>query len=383
MVHCGFVTVLITGASGFVGSRLAYALVAERGQRVVCLVRGSLASAHRRVREAVGAHGELSAEARRRLLCVSGDVTQEWLGMTAGDYARLAGEVTGVWHCAGDIALAGERERLFRVNARGTANVLQFAELTAPHCRVVHVSTMVVAGGRTDGNVLEDDLTDVYGFETHYDASKFEAEQLVRAWAQRTRRPVVVLRPSVVASDTPLAEGAAGHPVAVFGQMIDMVARGGAPGIPAPAHRAESFRLRLRLRVSPEATFNIVPDRYATQAMLRIGQDARLAEPGAHTFHIVHGQPTPIRDIIGVLEAHYPILRVECVEDVPDPTPAEFFIAEHLTGFFAYCRHRRTYDRTRALAATPHLPEPVAVDAAYLRRALGFEGALPAGSPAS
>ncbi|MER7402828.1 SDR family oxidoreductase [Streptomyces sp. NPDC000070] len=371
-------TVLITGASGFVGSRLAYALVADRGQRVVCLARGSLASAHRRVREAVGAHGALSREARARLLCVSGDVTQEWLGMSAGDYARLAGEVAGVWHCAGDIALAGERERLFRVNTHGTANVLQFAELTAADCRVVHISTMVVAGGRTDGIVREDDLTDAYGFETYYDASKFEAEQLVRAWAQRTRRPAVVLRPGIVASDAALPEGAAGHPVAVFGQMIDVVARAGAPGIPVPAQRAESFRLRLRLRVSPDAKFNIVPDEYATQAMLRIGHDTAHEGQGAHTFHIVHGQPTPIRDIIAVIEAHYPILRVECVQDVPDPTPAELFIAQHLTGFFSYCRHRRTYDRTRALAATPGLPEPVAVDTAYLRRALGFEGALAA-----
>ncbi|MGW0315138.1 SDR family oxidoreductase [Streptomyces flavidovirens] len=375
-------TVLITGASGFVGSRLAYALLAERGQRVVCLARGSLASARRRVREAVGAHGDLPPEVRRRLLCVSGDVTQEWLGMPAGEYARLAGEVAGVWHCAGDIALAGERERLFRVNTHGTANVLQFAGLTAANCRVVHVSTMVVAGGRTDGHVLEDDLTDAYGFETPYDASKFEAEQLVRAWAHRTRRPVVVLRPSIVASDAPVPEGAAGHPMAVFGQMIDMVARAGAPGIPIPAQRPDSFRLRLRLKVSPGATFNIVPDRYATQAMLRIGHDAPLKGSGAHTFHVVHGQATPIRDIICVIEAHYPILRVECVDEVPDPTEAELFIAQHLTGFFSYCRHHRTYDRTHALAATPHLPEPVAVDAAYLRRALGFEGALPAASHA-
>ncbi|MFD8881172.1 SDR family oxidoreductase [Streptomyces erythrochromogenes] len=375
VVHCDVVTVLITGASGFVGSRLAYELVVGRGQRVVCLMRGSLATAHQRLREMVGAYGALSEEARRRLLCVTGDVTREWLGMSAGHYARLADEVTGVWHCAGDIALAGERERLFRVNTHGTANVLQFAELTAAHCRVVHVSTMAVAGGRRDGIVLEDDLTDVYGFATHYDASKFQAEQLVRAWTHRTQRPAVVLRPSIVCSDAPAPQGVAGHPLAVFGQMIDVVARGGAPGIPAPAQRPGSFRLRLRLRVSPEATVNIVPDRYATQAMLRIGHDACHEGPRAHTFHVVHGQPTPVRDIIDVIEAHYPRLRLECVEDVPDPTPAEQFIAQHLTGFFSYSRHRRTYDRTHALAAAPDLAEPVTIDAAYLRRALGFEGA--------
>ncbi|PIM66867.1 hypothetical protein CTU88_40575 [Streptomyces sp. JV178] len=365
-------TVLITGASGFVGSRLTYALLAGRDQRVVCLARGSLASAHKRVLQAVSSHGDLENGARRRLLCVSGDVTQQWLGMPAADYARLAREVTGVWHCAGDIALAGGRERLFRVNTHGTANLLEFSELTAPDCRVVHISTMAVAGRRREGNVLEDDLTAAYGFVGPYDESKFEAEQLVRSWAHRAQRPVVVLRPSVVASDASLLETGPSHPIAVFGHMIDMVARGGAPGIPAPAQRADSFRLRLRLRVSPEATFDIVPDRYATEAMVRIGHDTRPNRPGVQTYHIVHGQPTPITDIIGVIEAHYPMLSVECVDELHNPTPAELFIAQHLTGFFSYCQHRRTYDRTNTLAATAGLPDPAPVDARYLRRSLGF-----------
>ncbi|MFE7836986.1 SDR family oxidoreductase [Streptomyces sp. NPDC057474] len=151
-------TVLITGATGFVGSRLAHALLTGRGQRLVAVGRGSLATAQSRIVEAVSAHGRLDESARRRLRCVGGDITQPWLGMPPAVYAQLAREVSGVWHCAGDIALAGDRERLFGVNVQGTANVLDFAELTGHACRVVHVSTIVVAGRRADGSVLEDDL---------------------------------------------------------------------------------------------------------------------------------------------------------------------------------------------------------------------------------
>lgn len=324
--------------------------------------------------DALRAHGEevTHAENLSRLQCVSGDVTEPWLGLPPALYARVARAADAVWHCAGDIALTGERERLFRVNVQGTAHVLAFMELTAAHCRLVHLSTMAVAGARPDGCVREDDLTDAYGFETHYDASKFEAEKSVRHWADRHRRPVVVLRPSIVATDHPRTNDVAGHPLSVLGSMIEAVARGGAPGI--PAQRPAGTRLRLRLAASPAATLNIVPDRYATQAMVRIGYDATHdAGGGARTFHVVHAQDTTIQALFAAMESHYPGLRIECVDgEIPDATEAERHIAAHLTGFLSYCRHRRTYDRSHALAATPGLDEPGPIDPAFLRGALGF-----------
>lgn len=365
-------TILITGATGFVGSRLAHALLTTRNQRVIALGRGDLADVRRRVVAAVSLHGGTDADALRRLQCVKGDVTLPWLGLSPGTHARLAEQVDAVWHCAGDIALAGERERLFLVNAHGTAQVLAFADRTRPGCRLVHVSTMAVAGNRPAGLVREDDLTDAHGFVTHYDASKYEAEQLVRAWTARRGRSAVVLRPGVVAGDRPLPETAAGHPLALLGRMIETVASGGAPGIPSAAERSSGARLHLRLKASPSATFNIVPSDYATAAMVRIGHDTPHDHAGAHTYHIVHHTPTQLGDLIGAFEQAYPGLRLECTEEIDDATPAERFIATHLTGFLSYCRLRHTFDRTGALAATPGLPEPAPLDMGFLRQALGL-----------
>lgn len=325
---------------------------------------------------AVSLHGDVDSEALRRLQCVKGDVTLPWLGLSPALHARLADRVDSVWHCAGDIALGGERERLFRVNANGTAQVLAFMDRTGPGCRLVHMSTMAVAGNRPAGLVLEDELTDAHGFVTHYDASKYEAEQLVRQWAARRTRPAVVLRPGVVASDRPLPESAAGHPLAQLGLMVEAVANGGAPGIPAAAERRSGTQVGLRVNASESATFNIVPSDYATEAMVRIGHDTPHESAGVRTYHVVHHTPTRLADVFRAFETRYSGLRLECVEEFDGATPAERFIAAHLTGFLSYCRLRHRFDRTHTLAATPGLPEPTPVDDRFLQAALGFDDLL-------
>ncbi|WP_244181778.1 SDR family oxidoreductase [Streptomyces curacoi] len=228
-------TVLLTGATGFLGSRIAHALLTTRSEHVVVLGRGDPSRLRDRMIEALRGVGEgtLDGSLHRDLRCVSGDVTKPWLGLSPALYARLAGEVGAVWHCASDIALTGARERLCRVNVQGTAEVLAFAAVTPPACQLVHVSSIAVAGARPSGCVMESDLSGVHGFETHYDATKFEAECLVRQWAQSHGRPVVVLRPGIVAADRALPEGAAGHPLSVLGRMLESMAHGGTVGIPA------------------------------------------------------------------------------------------------------------------------------------------------------
>ncbi len=373
------VTTLLTGATGFLGSRLLLGLLTTRERHVTVLGRGAASELRFRVLAILEglAGGGIGARARSRLRCVGGDVTRPWLGLAPAVYGRLAREAESVWHCAGDIALTGERERLFRTNVHGTERVLEFVEATPPGCRLVHMSTVAVAGGRRRGVVAEEDLTDAFGFETHYDESKYRAETLVRDWARRLGRSVVVLRPGIIASEAAHREGMPGHPLRVLGDMIDTIARNGASGIP-PAVSLRRDGLGLRLRVPADAEFNILPDGYATEAMLRIGHDA--AEDlghGVRTFHVVHPRETPMRLIVEAVEAHHPGLALDCVGDLPDPTPVESFVADHLPGFLSYCHHRRVYDRGFAVEWTDGLPDPPPINRVYLARAMGFAGAAP------
>jgi hypothetical protein len=170
-----------------------------------------------------------------------------------------------------------------------------------------------------------------------------------------------------------------GHPLRVLGDMIGTIARNGAPGIPpAVSLRGNGPGLRLRLRVPADAEFNIVPDGHATEAMLRIGHDAaEKLGSGVRTFHVVHPGQTPMRLIVEAIEVQHFGLTLDCVGDLPDPTPAESFVAGHLPGFLSYCHHRRVYGRQSALEWTDGLPDPAPIDRDYLARAMGFTGAAP------
>ncbi|MEV4503065.1 SDR family oxidoreductase [Streptomyces klenkii] len=367
-------TVLLTGATGFLGSRLLLHLLTTRERVVTVLGRGDPSHLRWRVLKALEAVASesIDAPARARLHCAGGDITQPRLGLASAAYGHLAETADAVWHCAGDIGLTGGRERLFRVNVQGTKHVLEFAAATPPECRLVHMSTIAVAGDRKTGRVAESDLTDSHGFVAHYDESKYQAETLVHQWSLRLDRPAVVLRPSIVATDTQLADGAPGHPLLALGKTIATAVQGSGLGNPAQTAQPGSSKV-VRLLMPADATFNIIPDIYATEAMLRIGHDAAHDSHGVATFHVAHPVDTAMRLITEVIEARYPGLRLACVDSLPDPTATELLIAAHLRGFLSYSHHTRTYDRTGAVKFMAGLSDPPPIDREYLARALNLQ----------
>jgi uncharacterized protein YbjT (DUF2867 family) len=141
-------TVLVTGASGFVGSYIVPALLAD-GHRVVALARTD--------RAGQTVLGRLGSDDRARVEIRVGDVTRpETLP------AALAG-VDAVVHLA---AIPRDRDggaSLRRVNTDGTRNVVE-AMKAAGVCRLLHMGAMGV----------EDDP------KLHYASSKAKAEALVR-----------------------------------------------------------------------------------------------------------------------------------------------------------------------------------------------------------
>ncbi len=125
---------LITGATGFLGSRLARQLV-DRGDDVVALVRAT--------------------SDRRRLDGLSVDVAEG--DVTDADSVRraLAG-ADQVFHCAGVVEF-GPRDATFleRVNVGGTRNVLDAAVAAA--VPAVHVSSLAALGATVLGEEPKDE----------------------------------------------------------------------------------------------------------------------------------------------------------------------------------------------------------------------------------
>lgn len=164
--------VLITGAGGFIGGRLVERLVLECGARVRAVAR-QVAGAVRL--------------ARFPLEIVRGDVT---------DRAFVAEAVRScdvVFHCA--YGTRGSQRRRAWVNREGTRRLLA-ASARAGVGRLVHLSTLMVYGRTTDGDLSEEAPRRRLG-EAYAD-SKRAAERAALDYAQKGALPVAVLQPTAV-----------------------------------------------------------------------------------------------------------------------------------------------------------------------------------------
>ena len=160
--------VLVTGATGFVGSHLAEAL-RRRGHEVTVLARSP---------------GKAAALEALGVRTVPGD-----LGNAAA-LARAAQGQDQVYHVAGVVAARSEADFL-TANRDGTANLVAAAE-SAGGPRLVLVSSMAAGGPSPRDRPLTGD--EPAAPVTAYGRSKLAAEQVVRA----SSLPWTILRPPTV-----------------------------------------------------------------------------------------------------------------------------------------------------------------------------------------
>jgi len=277
-------TVLLTGATGFLGSRIALRLLGREGVTVLALVRGpSDDEARLRLERNWWDFPGLVAAIGGRVRVLRGDVSEPRLGLGEGEYGRVVRTVTHIIHTAADMRLDGPIGELRRSNVQGTANVLELARAVhADHglARLSHVSTAYVAGGRT-GDVPEDSLTDEHGFSSRYELSKYEGERLVRE--AMSGLPVSVFRPGLVVGDS--KTGA----IKTFNTLY--------------------FPLRLyltgRLRVIPARPglrVNLVPVDYVAEAIERLTFDERATGQYFHLTAPYDSLPTARELLDGVRE---------------------------------------------------------------------------------
>ncbi|MCA1689501.1 MAG: SDR family oxidoreductase, partial [Actinobacteria bacterium] len=191
-------SVLLTGATGFLGMEVLVRLLEQPDTEIVALVRArDRAEASRRIDTVLAQLYELPpATAAERILALPGDVSLPGLGLDPDDRRAVVGRTTEIVHCAASISFALPLEQARSINTEGTRSLLSLAGEIPGLRRVVHVSTAYV-GGRHAGTFGEDDLDVGQEFRNSYEQSKFEAEIEVMA----SDLPLVIARPSIVVGD--------------------------------------------------------------------------------------------------------------------------------------------------------------------------------------
>lgn len=271
--------VLITGATGFLGTQVTRLILEQTDLHIIVLVRGQdLSAVKHRLKRIWWEWPILTVGIGSRIQVLNADLSLSKLGLGDSSYQDLVESVSYIIHLAADIRLNELYDELCRINVAGVRNILELAHAVHRHhglIRLSHVSTAYVAG-RRKGTVPEDALTDRFGFSNNYEMSKFEAESLVRAAGKEL--PVSVFRPGMVVGDS--KNGA----VKTFNTIY--------------------FPLRLYLTsklkvfpVSPSLKINMVPCDYVSEAIVKLTFDPKASGLGFHLTLPEKSLPT-VREMI-------------------------------------------------------------------------------------
>jgi thioester reductase-like protein len=195
--------VLLTGSTGFVGAYLLRSLLRETPAVVYCLVRSNGPEASARVRRNLARYRIWEESFAPRIRCVYGDITQPLLGMTSGNFRKIASSIGAIYHAAAAVDWVRPYEQLRDVNVFGTRELLRLACAGTPKSFHFLSSLAVCYSTGATGDALESDdpLTNLRGLRLGYAQSKCVAESLVRQAAERGSRATVV-RPTLVCGDS-------------------------------------------------------------------------------------------------------------------------------------------------------------------------------------
>jgi fatty acid CoA ligase FadD9 len=313
-------TVLLTGATGFLGRYLALEWLERMDLvdgKLICLVRAKDdAAARERLDktfdsgdpELLRHYRELAAE---HLEVIAGDKGEADLGLDPQTWQRLADTVDLIVDPAALVNHVLPYSQLFGPNALGTAELIRIA-LTTKQKPFVYVSTIGVGAGIELSNFTEDadirvisatrQVDDSYA--NGYGNSKWAGEVLLRAAHDLCGLPVSVFRCDMILADTTYA-GQLNLPDMFTRLMLSLVATGIAPGSFYEVD-AEGDRQR--------AHYDGLPVEFIAEAISTLGE--RVVD-GFETYHVMN----PYDDGIGLdeyvdwlIEAGYPVARVGAYE---------------------------------------------------------------------
>ena len=344
-------TVLLTGATGFLGGHLLARLLVHGADHVICHVRADNAQAGLRRVEANLQHLQCWQPGwAGRLSVVLGDLSQPQLGMGAA-FRDLPPRLDAIFHNGAHVNYILNYAQLKPTNVGSTQEVIRLAQ--AADAPLFYISTLRLFDHRMDATpIREDDPVNLQATMANgYAYSKAMAERLVTAAAGQGLK-AAIFRPGLLCGD-----GEAGVPNA--SDAISLLMRG-----------------CVTLGAAPESALqvNLTSVAHATEGMVALARDP--ASLGGR-WHLVHDQPTPINRLMQALKRHgYPLELMPYrpwVEALKSRRSTASNDLDPLLGYFTPGfpeeSTRRVFDsgRTRALLQAHGIVHPD-LDDAFLRR---------------
>jgi nucleoside-diphosphate-sugar epimerase len=229
-------TVLVTGASGFIGRFLVLELL-KKGDTVWVMLRKprqQLAELQHWL-HGYGVDGE-------RLFAVYGDLEQPGAGISPADWQALQA-VTVIYHAAALFGWNLSEAQARQINITGVLELLTLASAKLQLQRLVQVSgyMLSIKAHLRNIGIKEEGTTDwarVYQQVGVYEASKIEAHYAIKAKAAVLQIPLTVVHPATAIGHSQTGEVAANQ---AFFQSVHDLLQGKLPAVPG----GQGYRLPL------------------------------------------------------------------------------------------------------------------------------------------
>jgi fatty acid CoA ligase FadD9 len=312
-------TVLLTGATGFLGRYLALEWLERMDLvdgKVIALVRAKTDVEARARLDKTFDSGDPQLRAHYQQLAaghlevIAGDKGEANLGLDPQAWQRLADTVDLIVDPAALVNHVLPYSELFGPNALGTAELIKIA-LTTKIKPYTYVSTIGVGDQIRPGKFIEDaDIREISatrqindGYANGYGNSKWAGEVLLREAHDLCGLPVAVFRCDMILADTTYA-GQLNLPDMFTRLMLSLVATGIAPG---SFYELDADGDRQR------AHYDGLPVEFISEAISVLGPLVLEDEAGFQTYHVMN----PYDDGIGLdeyvdwlIDAGYSVQRV-------------------------------------------------------------------------
>lgn len=282
--------VLLTGATGCLGSRVLHGLLMA-GKTVYCIVRAENdIAARKRVLQTLAKYTlHMTAETSAHLHVVAGDVSDPRLGLSDSAYDLLSTQISAIYHCAATVNMLADSAALAPANFDAVRYILGFA-LTGRRKDIHAASTLsvFVSTDQNTGTLYETDrlhnVQQVYG---GYAQTKFAAECMTLNVPEESCR-IWHYRFGLLTGDTQSGAAPDRDFLAMFGR-----------GIAALGVIPDGFDDQLHV--------DITPVDYAARAMVHLASAAP-----AGIYHIAGKTPLSLgRFADAIARAGYPLARID------------------------------------------------------------------------
>ncbi|MCY2991164.1 MAG: SDR family oxidoreductase [Planctomycetota bacterium] len=338
---------LLTGATGLLGSYLLRDAL-RTGKRIAALARPSKwESARQRIETSLARWERETGEILPRPTVLEGSLALDrweprilrWVTEHCQSVIHNAASLTFQTTADGEPWVS---------NVEGTRAVLELCRRTSIR-QFHHVSTAYVCGLR-DGRVLESELDVGQTPGNDYEASKCEAEKLVRT-ADFLDRPTIY-RPSIIVGDSQTGYTSTFHgfyvPIKLAHTLVNRLVLGATSGQRAVA----AIGLQ-----GPEGK-NFVPVDWVSAVITHIHGHP---EHRGRTYHLTSPRAVKLAEIAAVIQdavERYSTLADANAPRLCDSAWFEQNLAEQMAVYRSYWRDDPDFDCTNTLAAATHLPCP-------------------------